>query len=156
MGDLTQLKQVDALLDEALDLPTQKQLAFVLKICKEQPEVGNQLKSLLAIKDDSDDFLEGTLSIMADAYEEDTLELSSGDMPRDLINREIGPWRILKEIGHGAWAGSSSRSVPMDAFNGGLPSNSSRPYTTTAVSWNAFTRNAESWANYNIPILLNY
>ena len=99
MGDLTRLKEIDALLDEALDLPTGKQRDFVAKICQKQPKIGAQLKSLLSIKDDSDDFLEGTLSVMA-GYDTGTLPVNDAT-PQDLIGRDIGPWRIIEEIGQG-------------------------------------------------------
>ncbi len=103
MDEKTRLKRLDALLDEALELSSGRQEDLVRKISAKDPELGKRLATLLGMRDQAHDFLEGTLKF-SDTKTQPT-ESAEGEfgtvVEHGLAGTVIGPWRLLEEIGSG-------------------------------------------------------
>ena len=79
---------------EARTLDPETQAQFVSDICGGDSELAREVRALLAAADDSDAYFEqlaGKVSLGA---------LADADEP-DLIDKQVGPWRLLRQIGRG-------------------------------------------------------
>ncbi|HEV7991165.1 MAG TPA: serine/threonine-protein kinase [Gemmatimonadaceae bacterium] len=92
-------RQIDALLDALLDLPTGERDEYVLQLAKEDADLGEELLRRLDAHRSSADFLERSALELAAPL------LPQGDTepaPRaEAAPQRVGPYRIVREIGHG-------------------------------------------------------
>ena len=93
------LKELDQLVEEALERPKDERTAFLRAKCGHDPDLYNEIVSLLDLFDEA----EGALGDSAVDYAAPVLEATRGDSEEaDLgLAEEIGPYRLLKEIGRG-------------------------------------------------------
>ena len=89
--------QIEILLDQAFDLSPDEQDVLLDTACAGDPDLRAEVKSLLAADADAGAFLlpvgEFAPELLADAIEEKEED--------DLVGRELGPYRLLREIGGG-------------------------------------------------------
>lgn len=90
-------RRVDAIFDEALDRPPAERVKWVEVACAEDPELRDEVLRLLRAHDRSAGFLESP-----------AVEVAAPLLPDDLLASidlssvaRIGPFRIVREIGHG-------------------------------------------------------
>jgi eukaryotic-like serine/threonine-protein kinase len=88
----------DALLEEALDRPSGERHAFVVSRCAGDEELCAAVLGLLRAHDNSGEFLEGSAAeIAAPLFSSEAEEISGSH----LVAGRIGPFRIVRELGHG-------------------------------------------------------
>jgi serine/threonine-protein kinase len=91
--------RVEAALDQALDLEAAARAAFVEDLARDDPELAGELRSMLEVAEDTGGLLDTDVVALLGA---DFLSTVSGDSrPGDAVGRNIGPYRIEAEIGHG-------------------------------------------------------
>jgi len=97
----TDWAEVDALLDEALDLPPDEQKAFLDRECEGRPGLRAEVASLLAAEAEAPSFLDQeAVAFAAPAY--DPGEGGSlADDPLAAPAHQVGPYRLEEEIGRG-------------------------------------------------------
>ena len=103
MSDRSELdwENVDALFDEALDLPPEEQEAFLDEHCDGRPALRKELESLLAAEADAPSFLDDqAMDFAAPAYEPEEGQ-SITDDPLAAPSHHVGPYRLEEEIGRG-------------------------------------------------------
>ena len=88
------LREIDALLDAALDQPPSERDTFLDHACRGDPELGEAVRRLLGAHHASHAFLEQPAAEIA----EPLIELSALPQTPPTV---IGPFRIVREIGHG-------------------------------------------------------
>ena len=84
-------QKVDEVLQAALDLPASEREALLAEACTGDAELRQETISLIKAHDEAGDFLE------APALETDAQVLLQADEPE----REIGPYKIVRRLGHG-------------------------------------------------------
>jgi serine/threonine protein kinase len=91
-------KQVDALLDAALELPPEKREQFVVEACDGNDELREEVLSLVKAQSQASGFMErSAMKVAAQALAQD----SSLTKHRSLIGNEIGTYKIEKVLGVG-------------------------------------------------------
>jgi len=97
----TDWAELDALLDEALDLPPEEWTAFLDRTCEDRPALRAELESLLVAEAEAPSFLEQeAMTFAAPAYEPEEGE-SIADDPLAAPSHRVGPYRLEEEIGRG-------------------------------------------------------
>src|SRR6185436_10376659 len=87
-------RRVEAILDQALELPAEGHAAFLDRACAGDPGLRARVEALLAADGTAGDFLEHPVSA--------ALLDDPGDEPVDPEHgRVIGAWRLVRELGHG-------------------------------------------------------
>jgi serine/threonine-protein kinase len=84
-------------LDAALEVPADERVAFVERTCADDPELRRELLRLVDLVDSTGEFLASPAIELAAALFRD-LERNTPSAPR--VER-IGPFKLLREIGHG-------------------------------------------------------
>ncbi|HEX2522618.1 MAG TPA: serine/threonine-protein kinase, partial [Terriglobia bacterium] len=87
-------KQIDELLDSALQREASQRAAFLEKACAGDEELRREVESLLAHKEQAEDFIEEP------AFEVAAKELVENE-PQSLVGRQIGAYKILSLLGVG-------------------------------------------------------
>ncbi|HEV8589426.1 MAG TPA: serine/threonine-protein kinase [Pyrinomonadaceae bacterium] len=87
-------QEVEAVLQAALDLPATERGALLAETCSEDPDLQREAISLLQAHDAAGDFLEQS------ALEQDA-QVLLGDDRIAAIAREIGPYKIIEQLGRG-------------------------------------------------------
>lgn len=91
--------RVEALFDEATELPEAERHAFVAAACKDDPELGAYIRSLLdtAVAEDTTiaELIDGALQ---------TFDAANADTKTDRSGERIGQYRLVKRIGIGGMA----------------------------------------------------
>ncbi len=98
--DLQQWKQLDSVLQKALELPAEERDAFLGNACVDNEELEREVRSLLAADGHATQFLEYAameLAARGVALSQDEEALQGSD----LIGRTISHYRILKKLGRG-------------------------------------------------------
>ena len=90
-ADPERWRQVEALFDEALELPAEERRAFLEEACAGDPELRSEVEGLLAADEAAEGFLGRTLQERAAGLLQDP--------PAE--GRELGPYRLVREIGAG-------------------------------------------------------
>src|SRR5829696_2188209 len=89
-------KQVDVLLDQALEQPPEKRETFIAEVCKDNILLRQEVLSLIKAQSLASQFLEGSaISIAAEALAHDLTTIDS------LIGKELGSYKIEKLLGAG-------------------------------------------------------
>jgi serine/threonine protein kinase/Tol biopolymer transport system component len=91
-------KQVDALLEEALEQPPEQRKAFVIAASKDNAELRDEVLSLLEAQSQASDFMERSainVAVQTLAHDADITTIAS------LVGQEIESYRIEKLIGAG-------------------------------------------------------
>ena len=88
-------RRVDALFDEALDLPADRQTAFVENACADDPELAREVLGLLRAQQSSAGFLDTPALQFAAPFFDAAEVLGSGTPGR------VGPFRIVGMLGRG-------------------------------------------------------
>jgi serine/threonine protein kinase len=88
-----QWQKIEAVLQQALDLPSHERMRFVSEACNGDAELTREVNSLAEAYEESGDFIE------APALESDAEVLFS--FGEDSIGREVGPYRIVERLGTG-------------------------------------------------------
>ena len=83
-------QQLQIVVDESLHLPEPERVAFLEKACAGQPELRQEVDSLLAGADEAQDFIE-----------EPVFSLHSERPPDAQANQRIGPYKLLSAVGSG-------------------------------------------------------
>ena len=91
-------QQLKNLFNEALELMPEKRAAFLATACAGNEELRGQVEKLLAAHDDAGAFLNSP--VLLDAGIVSDGEDSQASQP-SAIGRMVGPYEILREIGHG-------------------------------------------------------
>ena len=95
-ADPERWRQIEALLDEAFERPAGERRAFLDEACAGDPELRAHLETLLA----ADEAAGGFLATPAHQAAVELLADTSGEAAR-LADRELGPYRLVREIGSG-------------------------------------------------------
>jgi predicted Zn-dependent protease len=98
-ADLDRWRQIEAILDQALDLPLTERGPLLDEMCAGDPGLRADVEALLAMDAAAGGFLElpaGEYApvLLAEAAAEEEAEA-------DLSGRQLGPYRLLREIGSG-------------------------------------------------------
>ncbi len=91
--------QIDALLDEVLDLDAEARMAFLDRACADDPDLRRAVERLLASETKVPDFLSDQAVDFATPMLPDEPEDTEGD--EAVAGRRVGPYRIVREIAHG-------------------------------------------------------
>src|SRR5947209_14000443 len=83
-------RQVKVVLDGALETAPTERTAFVAAACGEDGELRSEVESLLALEEESADFIEEPL-----------FGRSAGETEGLPAGRRVGPYRVVREIGRG-------------------------------------------------------
>ena len=87
-------QQIDALFDEALEISVSERAAWLQQACGADEALRDEVASLLAASDESDDFIETAAApSVANWLDENT--------PDPLIGTQIGSYRLLRQLGQG-------------------------------------------------------
>jgi serine/threonine-protein kinase len=89
--------ELDAILDQALDLPADERAAFLDEACRGRPELRAQVDHILAGAD-RENVLDRPIGELASSLLGEPEEAATA---RDLTGRRVGPYRIAREIGRG-------------------------------------------------------
>src|SRR5438552_2669638 len=87
-------KQIDKILQSALDLPSEERDRFLNEACANNQTLRDQIDSLLASSPGKESFIDRP------AFR-DAIELLGSDLTASMIGRAFGPYKILSEIGRG-------------------------------------------------------
>lgn len=87
-------RQIDELLEAALDQPTGERAAFLAEVCADDDALRHEVESLLRADQEAENLLEAPVVALA----EKTLARARAEA---LTGREIGPYKILAQIGAG-------------------------------------------------------
>ncbi|HLX86138.1 MAG TPA: protein kinase [Terriglobales bacterium] len=95
--DTERWKQIDDLLQSALQVPTGQQEEFLRRVCGNDADLQREVSSLLSSHHEADSFLEQPLINVAE------MSLPESDRKSDdsVIGRVISHYRILSHLGHG-------------------------------------------------------
>jgi serine/threonine protein kinase len=88
-----QWQQIDSVLQQVLDLPSQERKSFIAEVCEGDDELTREVSSLAEAYEESGDFIEQS-ALMSDAK----ILFSFGDSN---IGSELGPYRIKELLGVG-------------------------------------------------------
>lgn len=102
-------RQVDDLLGAALELPTREREAYLDQECAGDTELRQEVEELLSLEEEAQHFLAEPMAaktpndLPADEETAPTIVLSYGQqrLPAPLAGRRIGPYRMLRPLGHG-------------------------------------------------------
>lgn len=92
-ADAERLKRINALLEQGLGLPRDQREAWLAGLTEGERTLALQIKSLLERATDDDTFMR--LPVVLDAGSDDNAP------PQDQAGDTIGPYRLVREIGHG-------------------------------------------------------
>jgi eukaryotic-like serine/threonine-protein kinase len=96
--DADRLRQLNALLETALTLPREAQAQWLRDLPPEHSALAPKLAAMLGrAAVETDDFMREPVSITAD-------EILSDDDEADQAGDEVGPWRLIRELGVGGMA----------------------------------------------------
>ena len=90
----TRWRQIDQLLETALELPAGERAAFLAKSCNGDATLRREVEQLLAAGEGSEDFLEA-------APAEAMAEVLDAKLASSLVGSRVGPYQILRELGRG-------------------------------------------------------
>jgi serine/threonine-protein kinase len=93
--DLDRWQKVEAILDQALELPAEEQSRFLDQACAADPGLRSEVEALLS----ADEAASGFLKVPAGEYAPELLDEEAED--EDLTGHQVGPYRLLREIGNG-------------------------------------------------------
>ncbi|NNE42916.1 MAG: serine/threonine protein kinase, partial [Gemmatimonadetes bacterium] len=88
--DSKRWERVREVFERALEVPTEERSAFLSRECPEEPDIQEEVESLLHADEDPEEILSG---VAADSF--DVLD------PSGRPGTRIGPWRIVRELGVG-------------------------------------------------------
>ena len=74
----------------ASEQPPDRREAFLQEVCAGDTDLLNEVRALLGTEDQGHDLIQGAVRGTASGFEEDAL-----------VGRAIGPWRVIRELGHG-------------------------------------------------------
>ncbi len=94
--DLARWRRIEAILDLALDLPSEERTPLLDEACAGDSDLRGQVEALLA----ADAGAGGFLGVSADEYAADLLTETTGE-EEGLAGHQMGPYRLLREIGSG-------------------------------------------------------
>ncbi|MFP8488703.1 protein kinase domain-containing protein [Gracilimonas sp. Q87] len=94
-------KQIETIVDQALDLPKEQRLRFIKTECKGKPKLEGEVTQLLDSISNSEGWLENLEKYKRDMYDElaDNIELLSSE--KSLIGSKVGSYQIEEKIGEG-------------------------------------------------------
>jgi serine/threonine protein kinase len=85
-------QKIDQILDDVLELEACDRAGFLDKACPDDNELRSEVESLLAASERSGNFIELPFLSAADTSDGDSISLAG---------QSLGPYRLLREIGHG-------------------------------------------------------
>src|SRR5215216_6065485 len=89
-------KKVDALLEQALDLPPERRERFVAEACQDNVVLHQEVLSLIKAQSQASKFMEGSaMSVVAGALAQDLTTSAS------LVGKELATYSIKKVLGAG-------------------------------------------------------
>jgi tetratricopeptide (TPR) repeat protein len=98
-ADPERWRRIEPILDRALDLPAEERRAFLDEACGGDSRLRADVEALLAADEQAGGFLGAPAGeYAADLLAADAAETEAGD---DLAGRQVGPYRLLREIGRG-------------------------------------------------------
>jgi len=90
-------RQIETILDQALDLPSDQRSLLLDEVCADDPSLRAEVEALLA----ADAGAGGFLVTPAGEYDADLLADAVEEIESDLTGQQMGPYRLLSEIGGG-------------------------------------------------------
>jgi hypothetical protein len=87
-------QQVDEIFQAALDQDPMERQAFLDRACADDVSLLSEVKSLIKSHDEAKSFIESPLL-------EDPTKILTQRQDRAVVSRLIGPYKIIREIGHG-------------------------------------------------------
>ena len=93
--------EADALLDAALDRPTEARAAFVEEACGGDRALQQKVEALLTPIDDAEEEAVGAGKAGWDDFLQQVAEDEQDRYARALAGRRFGPWLLDRELGHG-------------------------------------------------------
>lgn len=87
-------RQIDQILQAALDRDPRERSAFLVQACAEDASLLGEVESLIKSHDEAQSFIESPLL-------EDSTKIMMEQPARAVANRLIGAYKIIREIGHG-------------------------------------------------------
>ncbi len=91
-------RQIELLFRGAMELPPEERQAFLDQACAGDPDLRHEVESLIAADEGSDSFMHAPVRAEAAAVGD---ERSSVLDAVSLSGRQIGPYKLLRELGHG-------------------------------------------------------
>ena len=108
---VTRWREIDALFQRALDLPAPRRAAFLAEAADGDESLRRSVEDLLAVADDSGDFLDTPVELACDLGWKDLLgSLDTGESSTESVGapdrsgERVGPYRLLRPIGRGGMA----------------------------------------------------
>ncbi|MEQ8523328.1 serine/threonine-protein kinase [Gracilimonas sp.] len=92
---------VETIIDEVLELPIDKREAYLLKRCKGNEDLHNEVKLLLASITESEGWLEHPEKYKEGLFDQASQDLSSLSTDHSVIGTKIGSYIITEKIGEG-------------------------------------------------------
>jgi eukaryotic-like serine/threonine-protein kinase len=89
-------RRIDAVFDALLDLPPDEQMPYLDRTASEDPELRGEVLRLLQAHRRAEGFLDAPMPQMAKVLFDPAELLAPGEAPD-----RIGPWRVVRPIGHG-------------------------------------------------------
>lgn len=108
-------QQVKTLFHQALELATPERAAFIEKSCAGDPELRNELESLLSTHEDAGDALETPAGNLGARLLNDEAEAAMADAA-SMVGEHVGPYRLLREVGWGGMGTVHEAVRDDDAF----------------------------------------
>ena len=96
--DFADWERIEPLLDQALDLPPAERAAFLARACGDEPILRRRVARMLAAGEDPESPLERSLASLAGPL---LAEPDDGGLAGIHLGEMIGPWRLIRELGHG-------------------------------------------------------
>jgi serine/threonine-protein kinase len=103
MADDGQWSRIESLFDAALDVPPAERAQFLEARC-DDPAVRAEVESLLAAREEAPEFFSGFADRVVAPLMSEAAEGDEGDASverTDLAGRQVGPYRLVEEIGLG-------------------------------------------------------
>src|ERR1051325_4779168 len=98
--DQERWRKVEDVFQKALDLPEPEREAWLDRACREDSDLRTEVESLLASANTAEDFV-------GSRVEQAVLDLHEDETPkqRAMEGREVGAYRLIRELGRGGIAG---------------------------------------------------
>jgi eukaryotic-like serine/threonine-protein kinase len=74
----------------ASEQPPDRREAFLLEVCSGDPDLLSEVRALLGTQEEGHDLIQEAVRGAASGFEED-----------QFVGRDIGPWKLIRELGHG-------------------------------------------------------
>ncbi len=93
-------QQIQTILDEVFELPTEERLTFLQRACGSNPDLYSEVETLLKAERDAPTFLDRPALELMQSFRSTATSSQRAKIP-DYSDRSIGPYRLRDEVGRG-------------------------------------------------------